>query len=244
MRRPTRLTALTITAAALAVASVAEAVPWGEKACGQTRMRVETRYEECEATAVGAYYASDDFANRFAKVMGRVSKCLEKYRLSWDKLQAKSAGTGITCAQARWADNGDGTVSDNLTGLQWEQKTDDGSVHDKDDSYTWSTLENANGTVFTSFLSTLNGACFAGHCDWRLPTRSELRTIVAEAYPCSASPCINETIFGPTAAGYYWSATESLESDYTAWLTYFVDGGLNSDVKTDGRYARAVRGGL
>jgi hypothetical protein len=39
----------------------------------------------------------------------------------------------------RFVDNGDGTVTDTRTGLMWEQKTDDGSIHDKDNVYTWST---------------------------------------------------------------------------------------------------------
>jgi len=34
----------------------------------------------------------------------------------------------------RFIDHGDGTVTDTRTGLMWEQKTDDGSIHDKDNS--------------------------------------------------------------------------------------------------------------
>jgi hypothetical protein len=59
-----------------------------------------------------------------------------------------------------------GTATGYDTGLQWEQKTDDGSVHDKDNTYTWSCdpasgcvstpLGPPNGTAFTAFLGTLN----------------------------------------------------------------------------------------
>jgi hypothetical protein len=50
--------------------------------------------------------------------------------------------------------NGDGTATDYDTGLQWEQKTDDGSVHDKDNTYSWSpTLGPPDGTAFTAFLT-------------------------------------------------------------------------------------------
>jgi hypothetical protein len=38
----------------------------------------------------------------------------------------------------RYADNGDGTISDLNTGLMWEKKSDDGSIHDKDDVHSWS----------------------------------------------------------------------------------------------------------
>jgi len=44
-------------------------------------------------------------------------------------------------------------------GLQWELKTGDGSVHDKDNTYTWSATEAGtapNGTAFIAFVGTLN----------------------------------------------------------------------------------------
>jgi hypothetical protein len=36
-----------------------------------------------------------------------------------------------------YTDNGDGTITDNVTGLMWEKKSDDGGIHDKDNMYTW-----------------------------------------------------------------------------------------------------------
>ncbi len=33
-----------------------------------------------------------------------------------------------------YTDNGDGTITDNVTGLMWEKKSDDGSIHDKDNT--------------------------------------------------------------------------------------------------------------
>ena len=127
-----------------------------------------------------------------------LSKCRIKYAGAWAKLQAKASGTGTSCDQPRFRVV-DGTVKDNLTGLQWEQKTDDGTVHDKDNGYAWSVaVSDADGPAFTDFLATLNGTHFAGQCDWRLPTRAELQTILPGPYPC-ASPCIDTALFGPTA---------------------------------------------
>ena len=40
-------------------------------------------------------------------------------------------------ASRSFTDNGDGTITDNTTGLMWEKKSDDGSIHDKDNTYTW-----------------------------------------------------------------------------------------------------------
>jgi len=54
----------------------------------------------------------------------------------------------------------------------WEKKTTDGSVHDVNKTYTWSSGGNAfNGTAKTTFLDKLNDVahggvdCFAGYCD-------------------------------------------------------------------------------
>lgn len=122
---------------------------------------------------------------------------------------------GVAC---RYGANGDGTVTDYDTGLQWEQKTDDATVHDKDNTYTWNTLggQPPSGTLFTNFLGSLNGAsssdgttiagCFAGHCDWRLPSVVELLAITDTTVAgCgSGPPCIDQAVFGPTVADSYY----------------------------------------
>ena len=179
--------------------------------------------------------------------------------------------SSTTTTTLRFVDNGDGTVTDNQTGLQWEQKTDDGTVHDKDNTYSWcvGTFPNCNdssnppdGTAFTSFLATLNrgatgvGNCvssdgstqtggFDNHCDWRLPTIAELRTIMDTGVAgCgSGNPCIDQTVFGPTVASSYWSATTYAPSPGVAWDVGFNDGGVYADFKFLDYYVRAVRSG-
>ena len=91
------------------------------------------------------------------------------------------------------------------------------------------------------FLAGLNGgACFAGHCDWRLPTVSELESIV----DCShGAPCV-AGIFGPTQPNSYWSSSSLANTPNCAWLVLFYDGYSYYDFKTTNFYVRAVRGGL
>ena len=116
-------------------------------------------------------------------------------------------------------DNGDGTVTDDSTGLMWEKKVDHpagvDNLHNVGYVYSWSqsgdpsevTGTEPDGTAFTMFLRLLNEGRFAGHSDWRLPTRQELLSIV----DASRIPRINE-VFGPTNSSWgpptcwYWTS--------------------------------------
>jgi len=207
--------------------------------CQASRYHAADRYTACR------HHASIRFPNNVDDYGRAIEKCTAHYLAAWPKIQAKVAGTTNPCNGPRFVDNADGTVTDNLTALQWEQKTEDGGIHDKDNLYTWSaTGAPADGSGFTSFLATLNqsGSCAAGQCDWRLPTPGELQTILL-ARPCTATPCIDQSVFGPTFAFPCWSSMTAPDPSM-AWAMSFVGGGEFSSGK-DIRYcARAVRSGL
>jgi uncharacterized protein DUF1566 len=188
-----------------------------------------------------------------------VAKCKTKFDDKLGKLNTLATAAGIAC---RYQDNADGTVTDFDTGLQWEQKTDDGSVHDTDnDFYPWTGTiggTTPSGSAFTVFLGTLNNGtssdatatsgCFAGHCDWRLPAIEELTGI----FDCSSgSPCIDQVAFGPMRdnlpTNNFWSATTSAGDPTYAWLVNFMGTGTGTSLKMDfgpGEHARAVRSAL
>jgi hypothetical protein len=195
-----------------------------------------------------------------------VAKCSTKFQDKIAKLSEKASKAGIPC---RYGDNGDGTVTDYDTGLQWEQKNGAGggvnlsNPHDVDNVYDWSSdsaTTAMSGTVFTDFLTRLNNcsfapgivinlAGFAFHCDWRLPTLGELKTIVDETQGfcggAGSGVCI-DPIFGPTAAAFHWSSTTDTDNLSDAWGVFFGDGVVIDNTKTNAttNHARAVRGGL
>ena len=167
----------------------------------------------------------------------------------------------------RFFDNRDGTVRDQKTGLMWEKKADlDGSPnpsdpHDADNVYSWSRTDTLSrtgsapdGTLFTDFLFGLNGGtsadglttggCFAGHCDWRLPTIEETDGVIEELGTCvgGVGPCTDATL-GPTQSDGYWSATTFVGVATKAWLVDFSSGRLAERGKDLPFFARAVRSG-
>ena len=186
-------------------------------------------------------------------------------RVSLTDLQNQIAAS-VTCpaalpGQPRFVDKGDGTVCDSATGLMWEKKlacAEPSNPRCVDNTYTWSLLATteATGTLYSDFLERLNdlrspndGAatpCLAGHCDWRIPTIGELRSILGAASPgCTASPCI-DPIFGPTQAESYWSSSSWAVELTSAWFLRFSDGITSHGFaysKSSPLYARAVRGG-
>lgn len=209
-------------------------------------------YERC------ATKLADAFANAESKAAGACAATgdLEQVQARLDSVYDPVNALPRWFSGTRFVDNGDGTVSDTLTGLMWEQKTDDGSVHDTDNLYSWSSTGLApDGTAFTDFLGELNdcrspdvvevSGGFAGYCDWRLPTIFELLAIRLDPFPCAASPCIDESMFGPTQAGIYFSSTANTAGDGAGvWRVFFADGSPILAGKVSNGFVRAVRGGF
>jgi hypothetical protein len=162
-----------------------------------------------------------------------------------------------------YTDNGDGTISDNNTGLMWEKKDDSGGIHDKDNYYTWgmdSSPYTMNGTMVTEFLATLNRApCAANHCDWRIPNVKELQSIVDYEIPypgpmvnaafhnaagCTGCTDVRLASCSCTASSDYWSSTTFRYPPTNAWRLCFSLGGVANFVdKSFNTAVPAVRGG-
>jgi hypothetical protein len=211
-----------------------------EAACQAGRAKAAGKYANCIQGEVSKWYAQPGD--------GKPESCVTKYAKEYDKLRAKAQKSPETqtCDAPRFVDNGDGTVTDNLTALVWEKKTNDATVHDESKTYPWTSSGTAaDGRAFTTFLAALNGAGFAGQYDWRLPTVAELLSIT-EPFPlCTTPPCIDAT-FGPTAPKLYWSSSTYQLVPFIAWVVDFNIGRAQGDPKTTPLfvYVRAVRGGF
>jgi hypothetical protein len=141
---------------------------------------------------------------------------------------------------------------DNVTKLIWEIKTDDGSVHDKDNIYTWfdsNPLTNGgyagtpgDGTDTEDFINTLNSAYYGGFEDWRMPTFKELSTLLNSAmmYPYAD---IDSEWFPNTLRSDYWSSTTIITYNINAWHVSFNFTEFHIRNKSAKLRVRAVRGG-
>jgi hypothetical protein len=151
-------------------------------------------------------------------------------------------------------------TKDNKTGLIWEVKTDDGGLRDKNNRYTnYDAIYPGNpsklgaATNTDGFVKAVNAQGLCGSSNWRLPTRTELisliycsdgkyKTLGADEYGdvCSGSPTyptINTTFF-PDSTRWYWSSTPHASFSGSAWV---VD--IDSIVDFDG-YGKAGNGNV
>jgi uncharacterized protein DUF1566 len=147
-------------------------------------------------------------------------------------------------ATLAYQDNGDGTVTDLNTGLMWEKQSDDNSIHDRDQAFSFANAQ--------THISAINGATFAGHTDWRLPNIRELQSLVnyGVANPAIASAFFHSNCFGGstvlngscTAFVNHWSSTTVTNLPGSAFTVNFTDGTVGVFTKSGVGNVFAVRG--
>jgi len=146
-------------------------------------------------------------------------------------------GNDLPASATQWS-----CVRDNVTGLVWEVKTDDGGIHDKDNMYRWggkTTLGSGYGTYFSDWDPLVDGSNnegFCGYNDWRVPTRQELHGIVHYGV---VDPAIDTNYFPNTPAASFWSASSGYAN--LAWQVGFSNGGSNSHERFAKYRVRLVR---
>lgn len=134
----------------------------------------------------------------------------------------------FTASSPSYTDNGDGTVTDNLTGLMLVKDGNSAGCN------------NGNTLTWEQALTFCEELNFAGYTDWRLPNVKELESIV----DCGTfNPAINTLYFLNTKNSNYWTSTTFKPNTGYAWVVVFNNGYVNITNKTNSYYVRAVRGG-
>jgi hypothetical protein len=201
----------------------------------------------------GEVFPNGKSASYFVRAVRGGSSCLPAtgQTTCWD-----SSGNSIACAGTgqdgdlqkgaalAYTDNGDGTITDNNTGLVWEKKSSDGGIHDKSATYSWA-------STFT-LIGQLNTMNFAGHNDWRVPNVRELESIidhdidgpaVTGAFNNNCMTGCTVTTCSCTGSGVSWSSTTYIPSPAEAWVLNFGAGEVFPSGKSNNHFVRAVRGG-
>ncbi len=119
-----------------------------------------------------------------------------------------------------YTDNGNGTVTDEVTGLVWQQEDDNTQR-----SWTDAGLYCKNLIIDS-------------HDDWGLPRKKELMTILNYGL---FSPSIDAAMFPNTNSTHYWTATADARNENFAWTVTFGTGYVSRGDKTTLRYVRCVR---
>jgi hypothetical protein len=158
-------------------------------------------------------------------------------------------GTVRAGAPLHFSDNGNGTITDDNTGLVWEKKGDSGGLHDKDNIYWWS--GNGDQETVWDFLDDINTEGFGGFGDWRVPNARELLSIADFQYQWAVPAAFqNNCVPGATVLtgsctfqSMYWTSTTRISTGFEAWYAS-NHGSVAPTFKSGTARVRAVRGGV
>jgi Protein of unknown function (DUF1566) len=130
--------------------------------------------------------------------------CVDPDWADWPMPNSQADVTGGAPNPASYTDNNDGTVTDNVTGLMWQQIVP---------------LTTKTWTDATSYCATLS---LGQHSDWRLPSMIELLSIADN----SLNPILMDQNLFPEPNGAeaeYWSSTRAGGSTTVVWTMPFTD---------------------
>ena len=154
-----------------------------------------------------------------------------------------SNGTELLAGATSWS-----CVKDNVTGLVWEVKTDDGGIHDKDNTYRWggkTRQGDGYGDYYPDWDILVDGSnaeAMCGYDDWRVPTVFELQNLVNYGRD---NPAIDIGFFPNTSTSEaFWSASPWADSSaFGALCVYFYTGNPHVLQRDSISHVRLVRSG-
>ncbi len=153
----------------------------------------------------------------------------------------------LATAASAWGawqvDGANGTVTDDVTGLMWDQSIFAGTACVNGEIEELST-KFYNWSPALQTAVTANVCHYKGHSDWRLPNIQELGSLIDWS---RSNPAIDSGAFPDTPVGRFWSSTSQISSGTHAWNVGFFDGTVDtapiSNVSAYRYQVRLVRGG-
>jgi hypothetical protein len=225
------------------------------------KARLQKRLEEELAiTAEAAHWAVESWAHALEMIQQQPLPVVKSVPVSLPvpSMTAKVISIPLYCSletllAERYRDNGDGTLTDVRTGLQWMrfslgQKWKSGVCTGKAKAYKWQQALEA-----VEALNDQGG--HAGYWDWRAPTKEELLTLVycssgqPKTWNDSGQPCwgdyerptIYQRAFPNTPNSWFWTTSTEARAPAGAVGVSFYCGFMSVYPKAYYGYVRLVR---
>lgn len=139
-------------------------------------------------------------------------------------------GRGVPWPDPRFVDHGNGTVTDNLTGLIWLKDANCFGTA------TWTDALSHAGTLANGACGLSDGSAVG---NWRLPSRRELYSLVDIENTSPALPTGHP--FTGVQSGYHWSSSTYAYDTISAWSVNLGDGHVSAAFYNGyKRYSRQV----
>ena len=149
-----------------------------------------------------------------------------------------SASAALGSGPFDWA-----CTRDNVSGLVWEVKANDGGLRDQNQTYSnYDDIYDPSNLKFDAsnslgFTNGVNAAGLCGKTDWRRPDIGELQGLVVTG----STPTIDATYFPNTPAAYFWSGSPATGLAGEAWYVRFFHGSSGTISRGNAAHVRLVR---
>ena len=205
------------------------------------------------ACPVAAYPGQDGDYGRDALARAGQLQKVGAGAAGFDYTKLDANGNDLPASALNWS-----CVRDNVTGLIWEVKTNDGGLRDQGNRYTWYNPDpNTNGghagtqdggTCTGSacdthgYVQAVNAQGLCGVSDWRMPGRQELLSIVHNGQPYAGDMITDRDYFPNTLSSWYWSSSSlAFNNGFSAWpLSTETQGPPGIYSKSTAHYVRLV----
>lgn len=131
---------------------------------------------------------------------------------------------GVAWPTPRFADNGNGTITDNLTALMWERVPSDSM------------------TDWSNAIADANSLTLADFNDWHLPNINELESLYNPGVDDLKTWLESENFELPTTIGLFWTSTTYAPNSSEAWFIQMSSNWQNGYIYHTGKGSPGVYG--